>query len=296
MAVFEKLSVLEDQRKGSNLCYFNGYLEDYISSLEDGEERSFLEKVLNLDNTCKICVGYGFNVNREVISNQIIRYKDGLKLSDKAIRIPYILYFKKEAEEKAVILSDKQYMFAKGYYYCLTEQFALLESERNEAVAMCLDNKELVLEKIEKYIQPKTRAGVVQREVENYYFKNVAEMTEAAKNLAEETLNKAKEELPELTDRNDYIQNCIMTWYLLKKVVYVSYMMNKDILKKECEGNTKKQRFNAKTNADRIPFMAFSEMWRMKKESQDSFFDQILYIKCIKTYIIEYIEKEDIKC
>jgi hypothetical protein len=34
-------------------------------------------------------------------------------------------------------------------------------------------------------------------------------------------------------------------------------------LEKDNEGNIKKQRHNAKLHADQIPFMAFSELWRV---------------------------------
>ena len=265
MAVFDNLNVVLDRRKEGDSCVFNGYLEDFLSVKEDLPYHELFTKLLALDNELRICVGLGFNVNKNVISNQIIRYKDASKLPDKAMKCPYVLYINKEGEQKGIILSE-EYLLSKGYYYCLTEQFAVLEDSRNELVAMSLDNPALILEKTEKFLKPKARAGAIQREIDNYYYKNVKEMIEIATANAEEAVNDAKKVLPELEDKGDYIYQAVTKWYLLKKVVYVSYMMNKDILNTECEKDIKKQRFNAKNYADAIPFMAYSEMWRLKKE------------------------------
>ena len=53
----------------------------------------------------------------------------------------------------------------------------------------------------------------------------------------------------------------------MKKVLYVQYMVNKDILNSVHEGNIKKQRNQAKLNADEISFLSFSEMWRITPET-----------------------------
>lgn len=58
------------------------------------------------------------------------------------------------------------------------------------------------------------------------------------------------------------IYSLVVRWFLLKKVVYVQYMVNKDMLQNVHEGNIKKQRNQAKINADEIPFISYSELWR----------------------------------
>jgi len=267
LAVFDQLSVVLDRRKEGDACVFNGYLEDFLSMKEDLPYHDLFTKLLALDNELRICVGLGFNVNKNVISNQIIRYKDASKLPEKAMKCPYLLYINKDGEQKGIVLSE-DYLLAKGYYYCLTEQYAILENSRNELISMSLDNPDLIVEKVQKFLNPKSRAGAIQREVDNYYYRNLKEMIEIATAEAEEEVNKAKETLPELDDKADYIYHAVSKWYLLKKVVYVSYMMNKDVLNTECEKDIKKQRYNAKNSADGIPFIAYSEMWRMKKEEQ----------------------------
>lgn len=267
LAVFDHLSVVLDRRKEGDACVFNGYLEDFLNVKEDLPYHELFTELLALDNEFRICVGLGFNVNKNVISNQIIRYKDASKLPEKAMKCPYILYTNKDGEQKGIVLSE-DYLLSKGYYYCLTEQYAILENSRNELVSMSLDNQDLVVEKVQKFLNPKSRAGAIQREVDNYYYRNIKELIEIATAEAEEEVRNARETLPEMEDKTEFIYSAVSKWYLLKKVIYVSYMMNKDILNTECEKDIKKQRFNAKNYADAIPFIAYSEMWRMKKEEQ----------------------------
>jgi hypothetical protein len=61
----------------------------------------------------------------------------------------------------------------------------------------------------------------------------------------------------------------IQKWFLLKKVCYVQYMVSKDLLNSVHEGNIKKQRNQAKTNADEIGFLSFSEMWRLTAPAEE---------------------------
>ena len=267
LAVFDHLATILDQRKSSNDCAFNGYLEDYLSIKEDFQYVDLFQALLKINTEFRICVDLGFNMNKEVISNQIIRYKDAGKLTDKAMRCPFIVYIKFEDQQKAVIFGeDGQYLLAKGYYYSLTEQYGLLEDSRNEIIAMSMDNLNLIIEKITKFLDPNSRAGAIQREIDSYYFKDIHELVDSAYAIASEMRDQAKVELLGMSDRTDYINKKITDWYLLKKVVYVSYMMNKEVLIKECENEIKKQRYNAKINSDKIPFMALSEMWRLKAE------------------------------
>ena len=257
MAVQESMSKLLDKRRDGEDCLFNGYLEDYLAT----------DEILLLENEMMICVDYGFNANKSVISNQIIRYKDAYKVPDKAMKIPYILYFQKEDVQRGIVLSD-DYLLSKGFYYILTEQFALLEDSRNDLIALSTDNEALVLEKIQKLLRPETRAGGIQREADNYYYQNTEELIEIARTSATAVKEKAMLELVHMTDRGDYIYNCVMKWYLLKKVSYVSLMMDKNYLKKECNSDIRIQRFKAKEASDSINFIIYSEMWRMKKEEE----------------------------
>ena len=72
----------------------------------------------------------------------------------------------------------------------------------------------------------------------------------------------AETELRDAEDKEAMIYSLVVRWFLLKKVVYVQYMVNKDMLQNVHEGNIKKQRNQAKINADEIPFISYSELWR----------------------------------
>ena len=72
----------------------------------------------------------------------------------------------------------------------------------------------------------------------------------------------AAEKINAAENSEDCIRALVVSWFLLKKVVYVQFMVNKDILEKVHEGNIKKQRNQAKTNADEIPFVSYSDCWR----------------------------------
>ena len=45
-------------------------------------------------------------------------------------------------------------------------------------------------------------------------------------------------------------------------------MVNKEILNTVHEGNVKKQRNQAKLNADQIQFLSYSDMYRLQKEEE----------------------------
>jgi hypothetical protein len=84
-----------------------------------------------------------------------------------------------------------------------------------------------------------------------------------ANGYAQKLKDNVTENIKEHNNRGEMIYSTIMRWFLIKKAVYVHYMTNKDLLVTINENNIKKQRHNAKTFADQIPFIAFSEMWRL---------------------------------
>ena len=68
----------------------------------------------------------------------------------------------------------------------------------------------------------------------------------------------------EAEDKEAFIKDRVGKWFLLKKFVYVQYMMEKDLLNTRHDGNVKQQRNKAKENADAIRFVSISEMGRGK--------------------------------
>ena len=78
MAISSILDQQLDQRRNGEDCSFNGYLEDYLNLTDDLDEvlRESFTEILAKDENVKICVNLKAEVNRNAISNQIIRYKD----------------------------------------------------------------------------------------------------------------------------------------------------------------------------------------------------------------------------
>lgn len=266
MAIYEILNRKVDARKDGDACLFNGYLEDYLN-LKDGEiETNFkesLEKVLQAEPDIKICVCLHSSVNTTAISNQIIRYKDIFKLNGKPLVIPYILYLEKNGEERAIIISDDKdygYIYAKGIYYCMTEPSGEFIDCKNELVA--IDAKqEIILQVLNQLFTSK--AGSIQRNIDCEYFHNYDELKATAIAAADVLRQEALQNLPNIEDRTDSIYHYITNWFLLKKVLYVQYMVNKNILYKVHNNNIKKQRNQAKLNSEEIEILSFSEMWRI---------------------------------
>ena len=163
--------------------------------------------------------------------------------------------------------SKYSFIYAKGYYYCMTEPGSPFIDCKNEIVAVTSDKASRITDAYSKLFTMK--AGALQRSIDRDYFKNYDEL----KALAVEAANKQKEEAPAvltaLEDRTAQIYRYVINWFLLKKVLYVQYMVNKNILNTVHEGNIKKQRNQAKTNADEIGFLSFSEMWRLTAPAEE---------------------------
>ena len=102
----------------------------------------------------------------------------------------------------------------------------------------------------------------MQREADRNRFSNYEQLKKDALDEAEAVKENAETELRDAEDKEAMIYSLVVRWFLLKKVVYVQYMVNKDMLQNVHEGNIKKQRNQAKINADEIPFISYSELWR----------------------------------
>ncbi len=271
MSVFDVLSRIEDDRKGKGECTFNGYAEDYLSLLDDDSSlRPLLEGVVELDDNARVMVNYRFAVNVSAISNQIIRYKDATKLPKEALSVPLILYSHTLNDQGfAYVLNQAatstDYLYAKGRYYCLTEQYGLFEDYRNDVLTDVLLDDNHLLDVYDKLLNGQRKIGALQREIDSSVYRSFQEYMALALALAEE--NKAYVTSlftsSEGIDRGPVIYDMIEKWFLLKKSVYVQYMSNKQLLNDENEGNIRLQRQKAKQHVDEIPIMAFSEMWRL---------------------------------
>ena len=229
----------------------------------------------SLDENLHICTDLHLDINRNAIANQIIRYKDAFKMPEGQICIPYIIYGKDEDSQRAsiVLFGEKEdYIFAKAYYYVISEPDNMYEGTRNEIISMvvCDETKDVFNEAMERYFVKKEKAGLIQRFADRRLFKDYDEMIELARVRGEKLQEEAKEELPKLRDdAQPAIYSYIMQWFLLKKFCYVQFMMDKRKLQEVFEGNVKKQRHGAKDHSDAIAFISYREMWQIAKGYTD---------------------------
>ena len=267
MAIYSILSEKIDSRKNGQDCVFNGYLEDYLSMEGDNLDpvlKNAFAAIQEKENDVRIVVDMRSVINRDAISNQIIRYKDIFKLTGKPLVYPYILYFTKNEEDPALLVvpyTAYGYILAKGMYYCMTEPGSEFIDCKNEIVAVSFENSEDIVRTFEELST--NRAGAIQRRLDNQNYENYEVLKEAAIKASQDIRQNALELLTDIEDRTRYIYDYVVNWFLLKKVLYVQYMVNKNILKTVHDGDVRKQRNQAKTNADEVEFLSYSEMWRI---------------------------------
>ena len=263
MAIYNILETIEDVRKGSDACEFNGYLEDYLETIEqEGAMYDILKELFELNNDLKIIVDLKMVISKESISNQIIRYKDVFKLKGEPVKCGTIVYAKEDENERALLLTSDDYILAKGIYYSMTEPFNRFQEAKNDFVAMSIKDKDHVISVFNRLFT--YRAGALQREIDRKNYPTYEEAKARALENAEGLKSTVVAELTSVEEskQEEIIYDHIVKWFLLKKYLYVQYMVNKDILKNEHEGNVKRQRNQAKRNADEVAFMSFSEMWK----------------------------------
>ncbi len=275
MSVCEILSAKIDERKQGSDCTFNGYLEDYLGMEEnqlDDVLKTAFETILQEEPDAKIITNLRHEISKDAVSNQIIRYKDIFKLNSRPLITPYIIYAEHENGESRALLvlpySKANYLYGKGMYYCLTEPGSEFAEVKNEIVSIASESSaEIAKVFTDMFIE---KAGALQRTLDKKFFTNYEELKATALAAAEEEKQNAIDTLPTLEDRTQQIYQYVVHWFLLKKVLYVQYMVNKIILKTEHDGNVKKQRNQAKINADSVVFLSYSEMWRVGTESEET--------------------------
>ena len=278
MAICDILNeVIDFRRSEDGICAFNGFLEDYLSLLEDDESQADLyalfQQLFDKDNNLKIICDLQLSVNRTAIANQIIRYKDAFKLPKGVIKVPYLIYGSYDGQkgpvQKAMIMTvgdEDAYILAKSLYYVMSEPDNEFEGTRNEiiATALCPSRMEAALKAIDSFFMRDFKAGNVQRTLDGVFFDTYDEMYELAHQICDAQKANLNEVINQAEDTEAVIYNIIATWFLMKKFTYVQYMMDKNTLTTKHEGNVKRQRQTAKEKSDSIAFVSFSEMWKMK--------------------------------
>ncbi|MBQ1877914.1 MAG: hypothetical protein II161_03765 [Erysipelotrichaceae bacterium] len=272
MSVYEVLTSGDNRIQNPHYNYYNGTLKEYIenSSIDQPEYESLFADMVAADEDVRICVGLPIDINHKTISNQIIRYRDAFKLPEGYMRIPYVIYWRKNDKEGALILSVTNYIEAKGYYFCITEASAVLAEAKNEVVATVLapETAEEVKAAFRDLNEGKRNPGAVQRALDRKYYGTVDEMKERCIGQVQDIFEEAVDVLKTLDDdqRGDVIYTVIGRTFLAKKAMYVQYMMAKDMLETRHEGEIKKQRQFAKAYVDEIPIVSLSSLWRTERE------------------------------
>lgn len=275
MAIYDILYKIKDAREANGIAQFNGYLEDYLSLIEDKEDQKDIHALLTplfmKNQELRICSELQLNINKDAIANQIIRYKDSFKLPRGTITCPYLIYGRFQDTQKAVILvpgNKEEYVMAKALYYVISEPENEYEGTRNEMIATSISdtNKDIVLEGIEQFFYHNEKAGIVQRSLDSKLFIDYEEMYDTAQTMASYQLVNLKDILAKSENAQTTINQIIATWFLLKKFSYVQYMMDKNNLNRIHEGNVKRQRQTAKEKCDAIGFVSYSELWKLVKD------------------------------
>lgn len=268
MTIFEILNEIQDVRHGGELCDFNGYLEDYLGQLDrDAKEYELLNALLEMDADIKVIHNLKVSLSKTSISNQIIRYKDINKLGDYPLNVEYILSIKQQDQARAILL-DEEFILAKGLYYALSEEPSQFNSLRNDIIVLPLNEDLDTVRQVYNSLFT-VRTGAIQRRIDQKHLSAYDEVLEKAIEMANNTETITKEKiLEDRKNRNIVINKAIATWYLLKKFIYVQYMVNKDILRERHDGDIKAQRNQAKINADKIRFAPLSSLWRIDNEEE----------------------------
>ena len=275
MAIYDILNEVKDIR-GDNegICTFNGFLEDYLSLIEEEEDKkdcyTILDRLFQEDSNLKIAVDLHLNINKEAIANQIIRYKDSFKLPHGTITCPYVVYGKFDDYQKAVILTiggQEEYILSKALYYVISEPENEYEGTRNEIIATSVnvDTIDRMMDSVKAFFIQNKKAGIVQRRLDGVVFENYNQMYDMAKAMSDYQQEHLEEIIEASEQRDETINQLIAKWFLLKKFSYVQYMMDKNNLNQVHEGNVKKQRQVAKEKCDAIGFVSYSELWRLSK-------------------------------
>ena len=267
MAIYEVLKWKEEAPSTArHNDFYIGSLKDYIESSANSypNYNELFKQILEVDENVQLCAQLPIEINQKTISNQIIHYKDAFKIGENSIKAPLIIFWKNEEQERAILLSDTSYIEAKGLYYCLTEPEGEFGNCRNEILAMVLteeDTQDLFKAFTEMHGNERA-VGAIQRYYDHKYLENVDEMKDKCISLAQSILDYAVETLPEQEDKGPLINKTIGRLFLIKKAIYVQYMMAKDILTNRHEGDVKKQRQFAKAYATEIPIISLSSLWR----------------------------------
>ncbi len=259
-------SILEKKIPGRD-CSFNAPLTEYLSTAQNEDEVLLegLKAILEDEPDVWIICDLEIKISRSAISNRIIYYRDIFKLKGAGLRVPYMVYKHTEERDYALlIVRDRPagYLYARGYYYCMSEPSGEYYDCRNDIVEISPATSDEIVSVWKKMKTEKS--GVIQRQIDHREFAAYDALMEEALQAAASLKILAEESLPKIRERSETIAYLVSRWFLLKKVVYVQYMVNRQILAEQHENDIRKQRNQAKMNADAVEFISYRNLWTLE--------------------------------
>ena len=255
MTIYDLLKNIKEPK-----CDFNGYLEDYFEKLKPNDiGYSTFKMFYEFNPKLKICINLHFDLAPHSLSNQIIHYKDADKLNKNAFVCPYLVYGNFDKRVKVWLLANN-YPIAKGLYFALSEKDTLFADYRDDVLVCDLKQTTLIKSLVEQVHLHK--AGYYQRIIDMKLIKDYDQLLSDAKCLSEQICHSIYATLNICGNKAKVIQKAVEQWFLLKKCVYVQYMVDKKMLLERHQGDTQSQRMQAKANADAIRIIAYASLWK----------------------------------
>ena len=270
MGVFD---VLYDYGEYDYSSYYNGLLTDYLASHQD-KFHDLFEQIAAIDNTVCLYTNFEIRCNLEALANKKIGYRDINKVPAGVMKAPYILYWKKDNNQRAILINLDSYIEAKGMYYCLSEVDNVFEKQRLELLAMYLneDNQNNLLNSFKTLYENRKTVGAVQRKFDSQYIPKMEDMKEAAVEESTRLFDELIAALAQTEDKEtkaQLIYRGVSRIFLLKKAIYVSYMTNKTLLVERHGENVVEQRRFAKAYADEVRIVPFYQLWNPESAGQN---------------------------
>jgi|BioPla2DNA2_1021312.scaffolds.fasta_scaffold00009_114 hypothetical protein len=270
MAIY---NVLSSYGLFDSLASFNGLVKDYLRIYPEDENKELFELMLSEKEDIYVYTNFGLKFNLALIVNKKIGYKDAGKIDDNVLKVPYIIYWKNENVQKAMIISFNNYIEAKGIFYCLTEVDNYFENDKNDLITIHLtdENKDEVFKVFKSMLDEKKSLSAIQKTLDRKYINDVDLMKDDCINISQQIFDRAiKIILPlECDDRKPYIEEAVARAFIIKKALYVRYMSNKHLLNKRHFGKQSLQRAFGKSYVNELPTVSYYRLLNMKKVKQD---------------------------
>ncbi|MGI6607473.1 MAG: hypothetical protein ACOX1F_00635 [Erysipelotrichaceae bacterium] len=264
MAIYD---LLDSYGQFDSLAGFNGPVKEYLNIYPEDKNKDLFEMMLEENDNLYIYTNFGLKFNLALIANKKIGYKDASKITDHCLKVPYIIYWKENEVQRAMIINLSSYIEAKGMFFCLTEPDNYFEKDKNDLVAIYLnqENKEEIVDTLKTMLTGDIPMFAVQKNLDSKYISDVDLMKEQCIKICQSIFDETvKTILPlESDDRKPYIDKTVARVFIIKKALYVRYMSNKNILDERHFGQVAQQRAFAKSYVTELPIIPYFRLFNM---------------------------------